>query len=190
MIEGKLRRYLTPDVILELLPSLVFLIANLVGDFRIATICALIATVISVGTGYLLRKQVPKIAIASCIIVLLLNGASLYFDDETFVKVRPTIGSCLFASALLWGLFIKPMFLERALGSALSLTQQGWQVLHFCWIAFAIFRAILNELIWRLADSDTWVLYKTAEDFATVAGYILITHAVAKVYWDVEALSK
>ncbi len=185
MKDGPKNPYLTPDMVLELLPSVVFVVLNFAWNFEAATIGAMVSTIACVAIGYFLRNKIPVIALITLVIVVLLNSASLYFDDDVFVKIRPTIGSCLFALALTCGLYIKPMFLERVLDNFIVMSRKGWQVLHYCWILFALCRAALNELVWRLAATDIWVIYKTAEDFVTIGGYILITWLIAKRYWKV-----
>ena len=186
MTKSVVHRYLNQEIIIELFPTVVFFLTNFVWGFRAATIAVIIATVISVALGYLLKKRVPLIAVATLAIVLSLGAASLYFNDETFVKVKPTVGKCLFASALLVGLLLKPSFLERVLSSQISLTAAGWRMLTYAWIAFALTTAIVNEVVWRNMSTDNWVLYKTIEDPVSIVGYIAITRLIAQLYWDIE----
>ena len=186
MTKSVVHRYLNQEIIIELFPTVVFFLTNFVWGFRAATIAVIIATIISVALGYLLKKRVPLIAVATLAIVLSLGAASFYFNDETFVKVKPTVGKCLFASALLVGLLLKPSFLERVLSSQISLTAAGWRMLTYAWIAFALTTAIVNEVVWRNMSTDNWVLYKTIEDPVSIVGYIAITRLIAQLYWDIE----
>ena len=177
--------YLNSEIVVELLPTFVFFFVNYFWDFRTATIVTLIASVLAVAAGLILHRKLPLIAIAAAVITLCLGGASLIFDNEDFVKMRPTVGKLLFAAALFVGMYAKPTFLERVLGNILSISTKGWAVLHYSWIGFGLLRAAANEIVWRMAETDSWVLYKTLQEPVSIAGYILITRFIARRYWVV-----
>ena len=182
---GFAERFLSRTVLFELGPTLVFFATNAFWGLAAATAAVMAATLLAVALGIVLDRRVPVIALATLTIVLILGGASLVFDDETFIKIRPTVGSCLFALALLVGLLFKPSFLERALGIQLQLTMKGWRVLTGFWIAFALFLAAINELVWRTMPTDTWVSIKTATAPAALFGYVVITNLTARRYWKI-----
>lgn len=182
-----IERYLDRHVVIELLPAAVFFAANAGWGFEAATIAGMAASLGAVLAGWLLERRIPLIALATLVVVLLLGGASLALDDVRFVKMKPTVGKTLFAAALAVGLAFRPSFLERALGRRLHLTPGGWRVLTYCWIAFALLTAALNELVWRSLGTDDWVAFKTALAPLSILGYVLITRRVAPRWWDVEA---
>ena len=93
-------------------------------------------------------------------IVLLFGGLTIYFDNETFFKMKPTIINLLFAAILFGGAIIKKHLLKFLLGAALKLEDTGWKILTQRWIAFFIALAILNEIIWRTQSTDIWVNFK------------------------------
>lgn len=180
-------RFLNRTVLLELGPTIVFFLANAAWGLMPATAAVMVATVVVVGLSLVLDGRVPMIAVATLCIVLVLGGASLMLNDETFIKLRPTVGNSMFALALAVGLFFKPSFLMRALGGQVSLTADGWRILTFCWIIFALSLAGLNELVWRNVTTDAWVTFKTALAPGALAGYVIITNIVARRFWDEEA---
>lgn len=177
-------RYLNRHILLELAPSLVFFVVNFGWGLMTATAAVMVATLAAVGIGLALERRVPTIAVVTLAIVLALGGASLIFDSEVFIKVKPTVGNGLFATALAIGLFFRPSFLVRALGNQLKLSDPGWQVLTLCWIGFALIFAVLNEIVWRTLDTDTWVAFKTTLAPAAIACYVVITNLVARRYWS------
>lgn len=184
---SSVRRHLDRHLVIELLPAAVFFAVNLLWGFDAATAAGMAASVAAVLAGWLLERRIPLIALSTLVIVLLLGGASLALDDERFVKMRPTIGKGLFAAALAVGLAFRPSFLERVLGGQLHLRRGGWRVLTYCWIAFALATAALNELLWRRLETDDWVAADTALGPLTILGYVLITRLVAQRWWDAEA---
>lgn len=176
-------RYLNRQILLELAPTLVFFVVNHGWGLMAATAAVMVATLAAVGLGLVLDGRVPAIAVVTLVIVLILGGASLVFDSEVFIKIKPTVGNCLFAAALAVGLRFRPSFLVRALGKQLKLSESGWRVLTASWIGFALSFAALNEIVWRSLDTDTWVAFKTALGPVAILCYVVVTNVVARRYW-------
>ena len=38
----------------------------------------------------------------TCLLIMVFGGLTLYFDNEIFIKIKPTIVNTLFAVALIW----------------------------------------------------------------------------------------
>ncbi|MEH6405609.1 MAG: septation protein IspZ [Sneathiella sp.] len=177
-------RYLNLRILLEIFPATVFFTVNYGWGLMPATAAVLAATVVAVGTGLAVKRRVPVFAIVTLILTLLLSGASLAFDDETFIKMKPTVGKCLFSVALGIGFLFKPSFLARALDGQVQLTRPGWRVLTLCWIGFTLGLATLNEIVWRTMGTDTWVTFTTVLTPVSIIGYISITRLIALRYWQ------
>ena len=120
----------------------------------------MIATVIAVLFSYILEKKIPVMPTVGAIIVLAFGGLTIYFDNEVFFKMKPTIINIIFAVILYAGEVIKKPLLKLLLGSALKLSEEGWSILTKRWIAFFIALGILNEIIWRTQSTDIWVNFK------------------------------
>ncbi len=177
-------RYLNRHILLELFPALVFFAVNFGWGLMAATAAVMAATLAAVAAGLVLDGRVPVLAVVTLLLVLLLGGASLVFEDETFIKIKPTLGKGLFAAALALGLCFRPSFLQRALGGQVKLTAPGWRVLTLAWIGFALLLALLNEVVWRSLDTDSWVAFKTALAPLSILGYVAITRVLAGRYWQ------
>ena len=93
-------------------------------------------------------------------IILVFGGLTIYFNNEVFFKMKPTIINIIFAVILYAGEVIKKPLLKLLLGSALKLSEEGWSILTKRWIAFFIALGILNEIIWRTQSTDIWVNFK------------------------------
>ena len=95
------------------------------------------------------------------IVVGIFGGLTLYFEDELFIKLKPTIVNSLFALGLGIGLALKKPFLKTLFGPAFPpLTDRGWTILTQRWALFFVFLAILNEIVWRNSTTDFWVGFK------------------------------
>ena len=79
---------------------------------------------------------------------------------EIFIKIKPTIVNTLFAVALILGLMFRQNFLKILLGRMLQLTDHGWVLITKLWVGMFFFLAIVNEIVWRLFETDTWVTFK------------------------------
>ena len=120
----------------------------------------MIATVIAVLFSYILEKKIPIMPTVGAGIVLLFGGLTIYFDNDIFFKMKPTIINVLFAVILYGGILINKPLLKYLLGAALKLEETGWKILTQRWIGFFIALAILNEIVWRTQSTDVWVNFK------------------------------
>jgi intracellular septation protein len=103
---------------------------------------------------------------------MMFGGLTLYLQDDTFIKLKPTIVYLIFAGLLGAGLLLKKPVLELLLGSAFNLSEQGWRKLTLRWALFFIAMAVVNELVWRNFSTDTWVSFKAF-------GFLPLTFAFA-----------
>ena len=97
---------------------------------------------------------------ATTAIVVVFGGLTLIFNDETFVKMKPTIVEGLFAVTLWTGLLLKRPLLQHLMGQGLKLDPPGWRKLEFRFALFCAAMAVLNEVVWRTQSTDTWVDFK------------------------------
>ena len=147
-------------LIIDIGPLAVFFVFYTKNGLQGSILPFMIATVIAVIFSYILEKKIPIMPTVGATIVLLFGGLTIYFDNETFFKMKPTIINLLFAAILFGGAIIKKHLLKFLLGAALKLEDTGWKILTQRWIAFFIALAILNEIIWRTQSTDIWVNIK------------------------------
>ena len=138
----------------------IFFIFYTRSDLQSAILPFMIATVIAVIFSYITEKKIPIMPTVGAFIILVFGGLSLYFNNDVFFKMKPTIINLLFASILFSGNFINKPLLKLLLGETLKLKDEGWNILTKRWISFFIFLAILNEIIWRTQSTDFWVNFK------------------------------
>ena len=147
-------------LLIDIGPLAVFFIFYTRSNLQSAILPFMIATVIAVLLSYIIEKKIPVMPTAGAFIILLFGGMTLYFDNETFFKMKPTIINILFAVILYGGIFFKKPLLKYLLGSALKLENEGWDILTKRWAGFFIALAILNEIVWRTQSTDVWVNFK------------------------------
>jgi intracellular septation protein len=167
-------------LVLEMGPLALFFLANskpalfhwLVGGFfpdslpaekitiLTATAVLIAAVLVSLAASLLLTKHVPIMPVVTAIAVVFFGGLTLYFQDQTFIQLKPTIVNSLFGAALLGALAFGKLLLPVALDSVLHLDEEGWRKLTFRWGLFFFLLAGLNEVV-RRYYVDYWVTFKS-----------------------------
>ena len=116
---------------------------------------------LSLLIGYIQTREISKMPLFTAIVVLVFGGLTIWLRDETFIKMKPTIIYIVFAFLLIIGLVRGQSYLQSLMGVALPMKTEGWMLLTKRFTLFFIFLAILNEVIWRLFSTDTWISFKT-----------------------------
>ena len=156
-------------LLLELGPLVLFFFANAYSDrFGVAedrrifaaTAIFIVATLIALAVHYALVKKLPIMPLVSGVVVVVFGGLTLWLDNDTFIKLKPTIVNTLFGVVLLGGLYFGKPLLALVLDSVFDLTDEGWRKLTLRWALFFFFLAILNEIVWRTQTTDVWVSFK------------------------------
>ena len=147
-------------LLIDIGPLAVFFIFYTRSGLQASILPFMVATVIAVLFSYILEKKIPIMPTVGAGIVLLFGGLTIYFDNDVFFKMKPTIINVLFAVILYGGILINKPLLKYLLGAALKLEEAGWKILTQRWIGFFIALAVLNEIIWRTQSTDVWVNFK------------------------------
>jgi intracellular septation protein len=157
---------------IELGPLLVFFGVNAAYGIYAGTGAFMAATVVSLAVAWLRYHKLPVMPLVSAVIVLAFGALTLYLQDETFIKLKPTIVYTIFAALLVAGLLLKKPLLELLFGPVFKLSEEGWQKLTVRWVVFFVAMAALNEAVWRNFSTDFWVNFK-------VFGFLPITFLFA-----------
>ena len=148
-------------------PILVFfLVNNFVGGPQIvrvviATVAFMVATAAAMLVSKLRTGKVSPMLWLSGALVFVFGGLTLYFRNEDFIKMKPTIVYLMFSSILAFGLATGRPLLKMLLEAAYpGLNDAGWRKLTVNWAGFFLVMAIVNELVWRNSSWDFWVGFK------------------------------
>ena len=147
--------------ILDLGPLAAFFIGYYkFGGIFAATKALVIVTPLVLVIYWLIFKKIPVMHIVTLIFVLIFGGLTLYFQDETFIKIKVTIINLIFASALFGGVMTGRPLIKYMLGEKLKLTDEGWRKMTLYWAFFFTAMALTNEIIWRNFSNEVWVSFK------------------------------
>ena len=152
------RRWLGPLV--DYGPSVIFFVAYYMTNLFIATASIMVATILALIFSYVVERRIPIIPLTTAGIIGIFGGLTLWLNDETFIKMKPTIIQIIFGLILVGGLLVKRLLLKSLMGSTWQMTDEGWRVLTLRFSFFFFLSATLNEAIWRTQSTDFWVNFK------------------------------
>jgi intracellular septation protein len=126
----------------------------------VATAVFIPAILAALAISYALTRHIAVMPVVTAVIVVVFGGLTLALQNETFIKLKPTLVYVLFGATLLGGLAFKKPLLGMVFDSVFNLTDEGWRKLTLRWGVFFLVLAVLNEIVWRNVSTDTWVNFK------------------------------
>jgi intracellular septation protein len=148
--------------LLEFIPIILFFIAFKLYDIYVATAVVIVATTIQVIITWFKYKKVEPMQWITLGLILVMGGATLYLQNEQFIKWKLTIIEWLFGLAFLGSQFFgKKPFVQRMMGSSLELPAIIWKRLNIMWASFFISVGFINIYVMQNYNTDDWVNFKT-----------------------------
>ena len=148
-------------LMIELAPLVLFFVVYARFDIYIATGVLMVSTLVSLIASKILLGKLSLMPLVAGAFVLIFGALTLWFSNETFIKIKPTIVYLCFAAPLLGGLLFRKSLLSHVLGEAFALDDSGWRTLTLRWGLFFVMLAVLNELVWRNFSTSIWVSMKS-----------------------------
>ena len=93
--------------------------------------------------------------------VVLFGGLTIWFNDETFFKMKTTIVYGVFSGILGIGLLQGKSYLAWVMSEFLPMMHEGWMILTRRLSGMFAAMAVGNEVIWRTMSTDAWVKIET-----------------------------
>ena len=127
----------------------------------LSTAVAIVATVAQIGWLLARRKHVDNMLWVSLAIIAVFGGATIYFHDEQFIKLKPTVLYWCFAVVLLASqAFFGKNLIKSMMGKQLTLPEPVWRKLNLAWGLFFAAMGALNLYIGFNYPLDFWVNFK------------------------------
>ena len=144
----------------EIIPLAGFFISAQYYNLIVAAIISLILSLFVIITFYLIERRISKFQIFAIFMSSLITMFAYLFNDETFVKIKPTIFNGFFSAVLLIGILNGKAMMKQFFGSQFFLNDETWYKLSLRWGLFFLFLTIVNELTWRNLETDDWIFIK------------------------------
>ena len=130
----------------------------------LATVVAIIATMLQVGYLLARKRKVDGMLWVSLFVIVVFGGMTIYLHDETFIKWKPTIIYWIFAAALLISqLFFGKNLMRKAMEEQIKLPDAVWKRVGFAWIGFMAAMGVLNLVMAFVifkGNTSAWVSFK------------------------------
>ena len=162
-----------PDELVIGINSLVPLMSLTPGEasdaIYLATLAAIVATVIQVGLAAMLVRKVEKMPLITLALLLVFGGATIALKDPLFIQWKPTVINWLFALVFGASHFIgEKTLIQRMMGHAIDISEpRVWQQLNLAWVGFFVVAGVANIVVAPEIDplglqfsEDTWVDFK------------------------------
>ncbi len=127
----------------------------------VATAVIIVATILQVIITWFLSKKVEKSHLITLGFVVVLGGATLWFQNPDFIKWKPTAVNWLFALGFLFTMFFtKKSLLERMLSEHIQMPEPIWFRLNIAWVLFFVGSGVANLYVAFNYPEETWVNFK------------------------------
>lgn len=142
-------------------PLLVFFLAYKFYGVIIGTAAFMAAITLALVISKVKLGRVSPMLWLSAVLVIFFGGLTIYFHDERFIQIKPTIIYGFFAVLLLGGLMRGRPLLKYLLQAAYDgLNEEGWRKLSRNWALFFIVMAAANEVMRANFSFDVWLSIK------------------------------
>lgn len=159
----------------DLLPVIVFFAVFKVYGIYPATAAAIGATAAQIGWTWLRHRKVDRMLWVSLGVIAVLGGATLMFQNETFIKWKPTVLYWVFAAALLGSdLLLRKNLIRAVMAEQITLPEPVWSRLNLSWVGFFAFMGAANLYVAYSFATETWVNFKVFGSVGLMLVFVLL----------------
>ena len=153
----------------------------------LATVVVIAATVAQIAWVHFRHGKVDKMLWISLGLVVVFGGLTLFFQNEVFIKWKPTILYWVFAVSMAFSsLVLKKNPMKAMLGEQLSLPEAVWSKVTLSWMAFFAVMGVLNLVIAFNFPTDTWVNFKLFGGMGLMLIFVLVQGMLLSKYIEEE----
>ncbi len=157
----------------DYVPLIVFLVVYYREGILDATAALIIAALAALVVSYLVSRRIPYLPLIAAGLVGIFGGLTLYFEDEFWIKIKPTVLQLLFAVVIYGSYLLGKPVLKMLLNTAFPLHEVAWRGLSLRFAIFFVVMALANEVVWRTQDTETWVWFDTIGQMAITFVFIM-----------------
>jgi intracellular septation protein len=149
----------------------------------LATVVVIVATVAQIAWVHFRHGKVDKMLWISLVLVVVFGGLTLAFQDETFIKWKPTILYWVFSATLAFAaLVLKKNPIKAMLGEQMTLPEPVWGRVNLSWIGFFAFMGALNLFVAYNFSTDAWVNFKLFGGMGLLFAFVLAQGVMLSKY--------
>jgi len=163
-------------LLLDFLPIVVFFVCFKFAGIYVATAAAIAVTISQLAWMALTGRKIEPMQWVGLAIIVVFGGATLWLQDESFIKWKPTVLYALFAAILGIARLRGRNLLTSLLKAQMQLPAPIWDQLNLLWIVFFAAMAVANYVVANLFSTEIWVNFKL---FGTMGLTVLFVIAQA-----------
>lgn len=149
-------------ILLDFLPVIIFFIVyKSTDDIILATAVLIPATLLQMLYTWIKTHKIEMIQLVTLGLVVILGGATVLFQDKTFIQWKPTVVTWLFAVAFLGSQFIgEKTIIQRLMAGTIEMPANVWKQLNIAWVIFYLILGAVNLYVAYTMTEETWVNFK------------------------------
>ncbi len=162
-------------MLFDLFPVILFFAAFKVYGIYVATAVAIGATFAQIAWLWFRRKKIDTMLWVSLGVITVFGGATLIFENETFIKWKPTVLYWLFGAVLtISAVFFRKNLVRAMMEKQVSLPDEIWTRLLTSWIGFFVVMGVLNLYVAYNFSTDAWVNFKLFGGMGFMLVFVLL----------------
>ena len=182
-------------LLFDFFPLVLFFGAYKLFDIYVATLVAMAASLAQVVFIRIRHQRFETTHLVTLFVILLFGGMTLIFQDDMFIKWKPTIVNWIFAIVVLGSQFIgKRTVLERLLGGQMQMPARIWKKVNVSWGLFFLVSGLLNLYVAfyfrthldEAARTDFWVNFKVFGLLGLTLAFSIIQMMIVARYISTE----
>lgn len=131
------------------------------APIMLATALAIIATIAQIAYLLIRGRKVETTLWISLVIIGVFGGATIYFQNEAFIKWKPTVLYWCFGVALLVSqVFFGKNLIRLMMEKQITMPDNVWQRLSLSWAAFFGVMGLVNLYVAYHFSTASWVNFK------------------------------
>ena len=182
-------------LLFDFFPLVLFFGAYKLFDIYVATLVAMAASLAQVVFIRIRHQRFETTHLVTLFVIFLFSGMTLIFQDDMFIKWKPTIVNWIFAIVVLGSQFIgKRTVLERLLGSQMQMPAKIWKKVNVSWGLFFLVSGLLNLYVAfyfrtyldEATRTDFWVNFKVFGLLGLTLAFSIIQMMIVARYISTE----
>lgn len=161
-------------------------VANDKPGIYLATFVAIIASVAQILWVKLRGHKVETMLWVSLGIIVVFGGATLWLQDESFIKWKPTVLYWVFASTIFGSALFGRNLIRGLMNAQLELPEAAWSRLNLSWGAFFAVMGLVNLWVAFTYSTDAWVNFKLFGSMGLMLVFVIAQGMMLSKYIDKE----
>ena len=178
-------------LLVDFLPVIFFFITFKFYGLYYATAIAIALSIGQVLFTWLHKRNIEMMQIVTLILIVVFGGATLWLQDEIYIKWKPTAVNWSFAALFIIGSWLmKKPLIQTLLEKNVTLPTNIWQRLNSLWVVFFVTVGFANLYVVYHFNTNVWVNFKLFGIIGLTVAFLVVQAIYISKYVDIEAETK